>query len=208
MRFSPGCSCCGDFIGWENASSLDVVECSEEWKHLTFLSSNPANIGKCDVIFAGPSNTCGGLTFAQSAWEQLREWLEAGGRMYLAGEYQGCLNIIEKAEMHDFLEALGSTMRLGSVVLDNNCSTTAHPGTVANIPLTEGLTTLHHAAVNSITGGTAVAFTHEQPSTVWAAIEQIGDGYLLLVADSNVTGGCGYDNCQFFKNFIDKEELL
>ena len=63
-----------------------------------------------------------------------------------------------------------------------------------------------HACTNRVYGGTPLALT-EEGEFPFAAIEAIGDGFILLTGDSNMAfpAGCsgkGYDNCDLWKNYI------
>ncbi len=73
---------------------------------------------------------------------------------------------------------------------------------------------VYHACTGQVIGGTAINMTQPEPdesgsgtnpcvsSYCWIAIEQIGQGFVVLTGDSNVFDGCGFDNCEIAKRFL------
>lgn len=197
--------CCGEAIGFDQAAWTIGHGCFPDRQLFGFLKDSPDQLTNCKVLFAGLDGVCGNaVKFAAGDWPKVHDYITSGGRMWLQSEYSGCLG--DAANLAAFLSAIGSTMTWGATVDTSGdaCNATTGiclPGT-ANIA--QGGVRITIARASKINGGTSVWIS--QAGNVVVAVEKIGDGFLFLTGDSNITSGCGYANCEFLKRLASYED--
>ena len=217
-RNSPGCTCCCKICWAIERGSVDVCLCG--------ASNGKTNINAdidrlthdaCKLLFVGPQNVCNVWSYSQDNWETTREWVEEGGRLYVSGEFRiACFTNANKANLNDFLSAMGTGMALGERAC--NCQCTKIPsgdpwlGIPQPVQIMTDLPGLMHACTNEIIGGTPIVKTEPEgalsgcaDSFPFVAGERIGDGIVIAAGDSNIFSGCGFDNCEFFKRLRDND---
>jgi hypothetical protein len=185
--------CCGKKIGYdetswglETAYGLDAV---------TNIASDISLLNSVSVCFAGNRNTCGNaVRFDAADWETIRLWIVAGGRFFIVGEHSGdypapgetikCLQ--DMPALNDFLSAITSSIRyVGGdymtfqVQPDPGAAQMAHAGecTINRFGEVENGTSLW-------VGPSGVPGTGK----VVVAVEQIGNGFVFVAGDSDMTG--------------------
>jgi hypothetical protein len=228
--FEVGCCCCKNLgpVGYVQGVLTGLKDCfCKDIEHITNIGTdNSDRIAECRLIFAGPQNNCGDtLALDTSLWATVKDWLEAGGRLYVNGEYSGCISPAGLTEINAFLTFLGSTMQIGDKKCNCLCAgliSGQWVGMLEAIPLLENVDIITHACTNEVTGGTVVAYIDQQvdgdgdgsPTScitdvpyAFISVEQIGDGFLLVSGDSNLVDGCG-TNCDLWQAFYEKDEIL
>lgn len=131
-------------------------------------------------------------------------WIATGKRVIFMSEYPGYYSHFDITQVNDFLALLGSGMAQVNNGIrydcDCNCEWTC---TLTDIPLNNDVERILHACTGEVVGGTPVAYTNEKPDVCFIALEQIGAGYLLFSADSNIfSTDCGYNNEVLLNNFL------
>lgn len=161
------------------------------------------DIWKCKVMFHSIYTT----RFAPSDISIISDWVHAGGRLYIAAEYQSVLGDIYR-NFNEFLIAIGSSMRYGGGQYDNGY---AHPpANILSAGIAQGLDTFTYAATGLITGGTPAFGTYTGNHTM-AAVEAVGNGCVFAIGDGNalnVNWGVGYEaehatTCTFVRRLHD-----
>jgi hypothetical protein len=79
---------------------------------------------------------------------------------------------------------------------------------------------IRHACTSFVSGGTWLAKINGGAGSSWTnppacdasldpfiAMEKIGEGYFMVAGDSNLTGGCGYDNDNLWRAFIENDPV-
>lgn len=191
-------------IGFDESSWSGVVACCSGMSPLINLAGDVSRLVECRVVFCGNNGSCGdAVRFTPGDWPVVRSYIEGGGRLWMQAEFTPeigtCLQ--DEATLTAFLAAMGSSLEYGGGAHDNNC---ASDGTRDSIVGVAGIaadapqpTPFRMAATAEITGGVNV---WKSPNgTNMVQVEQLGSGFLFLTGDSNLSGGCGYDNCAFFK---------
>ncbi len=205
---SLGLACCCEChaIAYEKLEYDDVSNCDCICENVaTNLRSNWSAIDSYKAVFMGhQSPICGDVTvhFPEAAWPDIKSYVENGGRLWVASEFTPCLAPGARTVLLDFLDSLGSSMEIGEVLIDEDCVTSSEDNINTAVPMMADITSFYHNAVNVVTGGTWLAKTNVDGNVIFAAMENIGDGYILLVADSTVIAGhCG-SNCSIYCAFV------
>lgn len=203
---------------------------------VTGVAQIPTLLPLCEGFAAGFNSQCGENKLQIHALgDTFRPWIEAGGRLLINGEFSrfpdqyptlpilDCCPPVERTRINNFMAAIGSTMRL-QVGLCNCCCD--DPRWVSNVntslAITQEIDEIYTACTAPITGGTWIAKTigttdnedcfgdHPTCATpyTWLAIEKIGEGYVMMSGDGNLTEGCSHDNCELVRRFFMREELL
>jgi hypothetical protein len=197
--------CCGT-IGYEVGTMLLAVNCFPCTGTILNLQADVTRLAECDVVFAGNNSTCGISPFFLAAdWAAVKTYIEGGGRLFLAGEYEGCLSL--PANFNAFLAALGSTITWVGGLHNIGCSTTGTRDMVAGpANIAQGLTTpIRMGLTAELAGGTTVFFSPD--GVPMLQVEAIGAGFLFVVGDGNVAGGgCLYNQCEFFERLLTYED--
>lgn len=148
------------------------------------------------------------VNFAAGDWPAVRAYIEGGGRLWIQGEYQGCL--ADSADFNSFLAAMGSSIQWVGSSYDSGCATDGSrdctPG-AANIA--QSLSSPFRMALTAeMSGGTSVWLAPSGVSMI--QVEQLGDGFLFASGDANPAlgpeGGCSYDHCEFFRRLWEYED--
>jgi hypothetical protein len=226
--------CCCDKIGFENGSSNNVMQSSPTWTAVTDLLNNPDKIAECKAVFLGPLSSFQGTQMVPNA-SYVSDYLQKGGRVFLAGEYA---ESFDPTTTNELLGAIGSSMSMPVTNPDTqtpghlcNCdcegydnNTVAWPGILNYaVKMLADVDAIYHACVNNANGGTWMVQTNaEAPpdpnsntppdrdcssSFTFIAVERIGKGFLILCADSDTAGdGCTFNNSDFWKAFVDNPD--
>lgn len=132
----------------------------------------------------------------------------------MAGEYDGCITGFSKTMINSFLDAIGTTIRLGSGIYKCFC-----PGFIAG----DGDAALgisvnaRFSCTAEVTGGTSVVKTDGPTPVTFCAIEAVGDGFVMVSGDSNLaefeSAECGEaweQSCELWTRFIEwkSEDLI
>ena len=149
----------------------------------------------------GTNNQCSAQFPSESvcSFVTVRQWIEGGGVLCVKDEFPGCGN---PTQMNNFLSGIGSSMSVDTTAGSWSCpGPRGYLAQVSSGPLTDYLpeTVSSSGATGKIIGGTAILTAPPCPeenlgpsgqeSAVCLAYEQIGNGILLLVADSNLQPG-------------------
>lgn len=141
----------------------------------------------------------------------IKEWIEQGGRYWVLGEYQQTAT--QRAGINNLLAYLGSSMYLPPNA-DNTETVICHSEWAATQPLQvmEGVERIYHASGIFVYGGTPLAIYTDGDcaGTPLMSIEAIGDGYIILAGDSNITDYTSHpdyddwnaNHCRFYKNLM------
>lgn len=213
-------ACCCNAIGFDEGSWSYVTTCFPDVPIRTQLITNIADINSCKLIFIGNNVTCGeAIRFTAGDSITLADWVKAGGRLFISGEHSGnhpasgtsfkCLQ--DMSDLNDFLSnpfILGSTIQYTG--FDYNASTPScsagyyTPGTAA---IAAGLT-FPGARFGEITGGTSLWLgpagtggTGSGAGKIAAAIERIGDGFVVVSGDSDHS--CALGTCDFLTRYYE-----
>ena len=189
---NPGCKCCCkvgfDEGAWPIQSCLPNVEFVEN------IADDISKLNEVCLVFAGNVDACSNaVRFDAGDWETIRDWIERGGRLFLATEYQGCLQ--DPGATNNFLGTLGSSITWVGGIFDFFCRTGMIPGPAQ---IAQGLTDNGMAATAILSGGTTM-FTSPNAGVVMMVVEQIGDGFLFVTGDSNHFQFCSFDNCELVR---------
>lgn len=214
---------CKKVIGYDEVpwTIVAVTLTYDQYDHNSFLSSATTQIklDECAAIFCGNQAQCGlGIRWNISDWPLLKTYIENGGRLFIASEHSGngpgfpgfsvkCEADMDK--LNSFLTAIGSSIRyIGN---DYNasgppCSSTYYgPGAAAimsGINFTgerfaewEGGTTLF---IGNVAGGGG---SGSGLGKVAGCIEQLGNGFVATIGDSNSMSCPGYG--EFIRRFVE-----
>lgn len=153
------------------------------------------------VFHMGPANAC----YWDSKPEYnsiISDWVAAGGRLIISGEYDTCLTATNLALLNQLCIDVGSSMSLNyDVLLSLDCLvfTPETIGLTATVsPISMGLA----ASINLGSGVAVAKHTYGgSPLKTFIAVEKVGAGAVLLSGDSNVfSGTCGND-CSLWRAF-------
>lgn len=173
-----------------------------DWSQLDF----------CDYLILG-HNACDYQMHADTIanWATIKIWLQSDSKhrlLYIA-EYYGCETVETHIVQNNFFAYLGTTIRgkndianpAQTKILDCDCKCKWTGKYLARF-LNKDDRKFYHACVSELTGGTPLAYTNEEPHICFATIDQVGQGVLMVVRDSNVLNGCKYDNCKVWDDFF------
>lgn len=138
-------------------------------------------------------DVCGScIHFNPVDWAAIGDWIAAGGRLWLNGEWNGCET--DPITMNSFLAAIGSTVTNQQENIDPGPSCTdKYPQTPGPAALAVGNNYYIYASTGFAGGGATLVFEetgHGAGTGFTMFIEQIGDGYLLTSGDSNTFDDC------------------
>ena len=144
--------------------------------------------------------------FTGSELTVLSNYLSTGGSILFMGEQEG-FAAAQNAFLNSALSALGSSMTIGTTSVDSGFNDTS-AGQVLAHPLNATVSLINYGNVNSIsgvpTGGEL--FLAKDLTTVWGGVETIGNGSIVVLADtnmiSNIENTAGNDNHAFFVNVV------
>lgn len=171
--------------------------------NLIHPSFDNENFSKYKIIFEGGLNSCGpSPLFNESKWDKVRRYILGGGRLWVNGEFQGCLG--NPSRFNNFLSTLGSSMVWTGGASLSGCN---HPCSPASANIAQGITFKAGKTAN-ISGGTP-CFTTNDEGFVILAVEQLGSGFLFATGDSNIFdvgsggfGGCGHPHCPLTERLV------
>jgi len=210
-------NCCCD-IAFAGPSTY-TTECYPTAKFNVGINADIKKLAGCKVLMCGPNNACGiGVGLDNANWLKVKNWMLAGGRLYVAGEYETCLGDPNRLEINNFMGFLGSGMTLcGCHTCNCNCLGYSPPAPWLGIPngavkIMQGLPGIRHACVDEVLGGTWLCKTNTQTgddpgctsSFPFMSIEKLGKGFVILTGDSNITAagdGC-LVTCEFFQRWL------
>ncbi len=208
-----GESCCCQAIGFDEAEWPGVMGCLPGKSSIINLKTNISRITECAVVFAGNNGTCANaVRFNSSDWPAIRQWIQGGGRLFIAGEHSGekigtfrCLS--DMANYNAFLTAMGSTLFYIGLDYDDGfplCSANYYSPGLANIAQGIGFPGERFGAM---AGGTTVWLGPAGGSLSGAGIacvvaEKIGSGFLFASGDSNHQFCPGY--CDFYDRLLNQ----
>jgi hypothetical protein len=210
VRFQPGCSCCektGCRIGYEQYEWLNprYCLCPDSKGVQTDLSVGmniTTKLSKCDFVFCGCDNCCTGTYFTSFHYSYLADWINEGGRLYVSGEYNGCMWPYGFTTINELLEGIGSELRVREGIVDCTCGNIDGPWIMApgSAGIAQGID-ITYACTGYVDGGTTVGYRRDVQEQIFA-LEQLGDGIVLVGCDSNILGSalCGY-NCDFLERW-------
>lgn len=214
--------CCCPTVGYE-ALEIPAADqcCKPHYGSITYLynfdgTALREKLDECVMVFMGPTGTCDFNTnFDDDQIGIIATWINEGGRVYLASEYIGCMSHANVERQNEIIGLLGSSMSIGEKACNCGCFSQQWTGSLnLSVPMIADCTAIHCACTNEVIGGTWLAKTITEGDEdgkcydpyPYIAMEKIGDGYLIVSGDSNITTGCGYDNCCLFRNFIQNSD--
>lgn len=156
-----------------------------------------ANISAFDLfVITLPDNA-----FLASEITTLSNFLTAGKHLLIIGEQSG-FAATENGYINSLLPSLRSNMLLNSDSVGSGLTNTTSSQIVSS-SLTSGVSLLNYGNVNTISGGSSVLLTPALTAT-WAAFENVSNGRITLLADSNLISNIelssSNDNGSFFSN--------
>jgi len=225
--FNLACCCCP--VGFDVGAWPGIQGCICE-NPIVYLRDDISRIVDCKAVFCGPSSVCGGaMKFKPEQYSAIKDWVENGGRLWCNGEYNqdgdgyDCLGDEARDKINSFMSALGCSMQVGHHACNCGClDPEGNPwlginGAAKIVTTPTSLPGVYHACVGEVTGGTTINRARPMQdnqggnspaclsSYPWIAIEQVGQGVVVLTGDSDVFDGCGHDNCEIAKRFINNE---
>lgn len=179
-----------------------------------FDSRQTAVLSEAKLALVGPRESSCAEEFALDAPTQtaLKEWVEAGGRLFLTADNVTCFNLVHasnRTNFNNFLGFLGSGMQLTSnfpfgCPETSDCAeaTAAAIGVMNDLP-----SPLEYKQGGEISGGTPLAYTStiytpngcDVPHVLMAA-EEIGAGLVVACASSYLFTSCDAEGfCMLLK---------
>lgn len=237
-RWTPGCPCCFEFAMEWGPSDAQFLH--DYWNGTTDIYQDLSKLNGLRMVMNGFA--CGRfpgvgdadwatVTIPSTDWPQLKEWIEAGGVMFcemdtfIAWTNAPQINDL-RSHYNDLFAYLDTDLFIEAIPyrdinLGCNLAHQSIINTAINAPVLENVDQIHHALVyEGITGGTWLAkYVSEDPETegILVACAAVGDGYVFLTADTNISIACGSywdeeqttnSNYQFFANIFEKDVLL
>ena len=196
-------------IGFDKSEWPNIRNWSNADQIKTFIKDDTSKLDNISTLFAGefPDNQCGDVIFFdQNDWSKVKSFIEGGGRVYLALEHSNnCLPASEQTKANNFFDALGSSIDY----VQNSRDRSGGFATVGSANLAQGLS-VGHDRVGEVSGGTSVLLDSGGNSP-YAAIENLGSGYLIVVAESNIVNEIGdvptpNDNNEFFNRIVNYDD--
>ena len=127
----------------------------------------------------------------------VNNYVSGGGRLLLNSDGQGFE--AEQDIVNAVLTSLGSSI----VNVDGGYDAFLHTTTdIVSNPFTAGVTSIQYAYTSSLTGGTALV--NGLSGQTFISYQQIGSGYVFVIADSNTANGLNsvqVSNGQLYCNF-------
>lgn len=225
-------SCC-DRIGFDQTSWLDMGTCFPENNDFIINISNDISLlSQCKLVFAGNQDVCGpAVRFPESQWQDIKDWIEQGGRMFMAAEHSGnapdpathalvkCLKDMER--LNSFLGFIGSSIRyIGGdyqgIPFDVSFCGSLTPGP-AKIAIDSAPPFMANR-FGELQGGTVVwetdcvfedeAFQDKPSQGVKAVVvaEKLGEGFFFLTGDSDHFFCEQANVCDFMKRLLTTED--
>lgn len=146
--------------------------------------------------------------YSESDINSIANYILSGGRVLFFTDHTGPggSGIHFDPYLNALLPQLGSAMSLKSSLLDGGGHHDTIPDQISSDSFTQGVGLINYAAVNSINGGVPLLFA-KNLKDFFLAYEIIGEGYLFLSGDFNLTdranqSNFGYDNGKLFYNLI------
>lgn len=214
-RFQPGQPCCCGAIGREGPEETSVVQYCCKGKNYKLIpsieSDNADKIYQCRAIFVGAIGD--GKCDTTMDPGVVSDYMYNGGRVFVQGEYA---TYCDNAKINAFIQQIGGSMTIGTHHRICNCD--FKPEWTGNIntsvPMLRDVDAIMHACTNNVDGGTWLATTNSEPGPFgeescldpfpFIAMEQVGDGFLIVAGDSNVAGNVYYEiNCALWRAFIE-----
>ncbi len=144
--------------------------------------------------------------FGTSEITALTNYLATGGRILFMGE-QNSFAPTENNFINGALSDLGSSMLLGASSIDSGFNDTS-AGQILPHPFNSSVNLVNYGNVNSISGippGNEL-FLAKDLSTPWGGVELVGNGTMIVLADTNmishIEDTAGNDNHLFFTNIV------
>ena len=180
------------------------------------LQQHTDKMQNCLAVFLGPIDS---FAPTQMAAGPVKTYLQAGGRVFVSGEYYGSF---DPTSTNTFLAALGSSMVIGDPPKYCNCNISPQwTGTInVDVPMLANVDAIFYACTTGVSGGTWLAQTNiegpPQPpgdkppyapyddcteAFTFIAMEKSGKGYLIACGDSDLYS-YGSSNCDFWTAFI------
>lgn len=165
------------------------IDC-QMWNTLSFINSDTSLL----------------VTWREGQYTELEleiidSYVREGGRALFLGENVSATNPDRNQGMRDALSYLNSSITIGLDSFDP-VNQTASGEQIIQHSLTENVNSIVYAAANSIEGGASVLLGKDL-QTPFFAIEQIGDGYVFVSGDKQISPGSHGENVGndiFFRN--------
>ena len=231
--FDDCCGCCVRKVCFYTATSPGTVGliqqsglAAEKYKIIYSIGSDVIN-KKCSVVFLGRASftddSCGALTTSiptRAEAPTYATYINNGGRIVISSEWYGaitgsggCINQADIDNFNRFMGQIGSSITNDRTTRGGGCETGP---TIGNFPILRGVPTLGWGDTTIINGGTTIFQSNigstnndtGRPSTdqiPTIAIEQIGRGFVIAAADTNlfISGTCGNgNNATWVKNMV------
>lgn len=219
--------CCCPFVGLDQESWTAATNCCRDLVYVPNVHEDLDLLDDLQLILCGPISRCDRkINFAEDQFEELADWVRDGNKLFVAGESQGCWVQEDFDKFNLLMEVLGVSMRIGNDLFCTGCQTPVGHYINTDLGVSEGITAMHAALVNTISGGSHWVAKTRTPDPVpeapcpegeiFIAAERCEDGIVFASGDSNIfqinTFSCGCDpgNQTFLNNlfFIPPDELL
>lgn len=226
-RNTAGCPCCRKRIGFPSLKIDSVLRSKTstldyDYDYHEFLTHGVGSdllsveeftekLNECFAFF------CGFTTFQclynlipdEIYWDAINEWMLAGGRLFVLGEYEACMSFFgnDPEKTNDFLDYLECGLSINDAATDFACISPLC-GT-ADVAIMDGIEGIAHDWTNTTTGGFPLMVTCPNPPFTpqpWITIQLMGDGFVLLTGDSNMwdTPPCASYPDDFNHTFINR----
>lgn len=208
-RFDFCQKCCGgcdsNTIGFDETAWPGLVDCYTDVTVIENLKDDINKLQDCCVVFMGNNNQCSdSIRFPSNQWNDIKEWVEAGGRLWINAEYGGPFPCLKDPEtLAAFLGTLGVDLGWEDGQYDCGCREDF---------MLPGEAGIAFFLINQQMGCTAeisgfkTAFYSPVAQVPMICVDQLGDGFVFLCGDSNIWGGCDYDNCNLANRILNRPD--
>lgn len=210
--FSNPCGCCGGCdgktYGFDEGKWQGVVDCydgfTDNYDYIENLKDDIDQIDNCCVVFMGNYNTCSNaIRFPEAQWAKIKEWVEAGGRLWINAEYGGCLK--DAGELSSFLEYLGVDLQWVGSAYDCGCREDFMLPGEANIA--RYIFDAQMGCTAEISGFSVVFYAPVHTDIPVVCVDSLNEGFVFLCGDSNFWAGCDYDNCTILERLFTYKDI-
>lgn len=186
----PGADTTRKKVGYELGRGAWVHTIGIDADYVELLMDDVSQISECSLVFCGAVGCNQAVWFDPADWATVAAWVASGGRLWINGEYEPCLEGDAAATLNAFLSSLGTSLRwVGGL---SSTLSNYSPGIAA---IASGQT-FRMGGSAEVSGGTSV-WLDPDDATVTVAAEAVGSGFIFLCGDSDVFDGVYSMNAPF-----------
>jgi hypothetical protein len=195
-------------LGFAGTTWGNFTSCTAWTTLANMATTNLSSINDCKVIITGKIALGSYANFGSGDWATVLTWIQNGGRLIVFGEFNSAsfdlFTPTDRDDANDFLSALGSSIQFDTGTNPVNGLTGCIIGAATAVPLMSGFSGINYDDSGVVSGGTTVANRNASDGDTQplAAVEQLGDGFVMALACVSTFYSCYSDNCDWFERWF------